>query len=62
MFNKVGDYLQPKTNKNETRAERRENARKAYKLAKKMRKDLAKDPALAEKLRQGTTTIKQPIK
>ena len=61
MFNKVGDFLQPRTNKNETRAERRENARKAYKLAKKMRRDLEKDPALAEKLRQGATTIKKPI-
>jgi len=60
MFNRVGDFLQPRTSKNET-AERRAYARKAYKLAKRMRKDLEKDPELAEKLRQGATTIKKPI-
>ena len=61
MFNRVGDFLQPRTSKNETRAERRAYARKAYKLAKRMRKDLEKDPELVEKLRQGATTIKKPI-
>ena len=45
MFNKVSDFLQPKEGK-ETRAERRENARKAYRLAKKMRKDLERNPEL----------------
>ena len=62
MFNKVGDFLQPKTNKNETRAERRENVPRLINLPKKCERDLEKDPALAEKLRQGATTIKEPIK
>ena len=52
MFNKVGDFLQSRS----------ENARKAYKLAKKMRKELEKDPELAKAVREGNKELKQPIK
>jgi|TARA_B110000285_G_C14926917_1_gene515451 hypothetical protein len=62
MFNKVGDFLQSRSENNESRAERRENARKAYKLAKKMRKELEKDPELAKAVREGNKELKQPIK
>tara|TARA_B100000989_G_scaffold290586_1_gene263935 strand:- start:1937 stop:2122 length:186 start_codon:yes stop_codon:yes gene_type:complete len=60
MFNKVSDFLQPKEGK-ETRAERRENARKAYRLAKKMRKDLERNPELKEKIRAGRASVEKPI-
>ena len=62
MFNKVGDFLQSRSENNESRAERRENARKAYKLEKKMRKELEKDPELAKAVREGNKELKQPIK
>ena len=60
MFNKVSDFLQPKEGK-ETRAERRENARKAYRLAKKMRKNLERNPELKEKIRAGRASVEKPI-
>ena len=60
MFNKVSDFLQPKEGK-ETRAERSENARKAYRLAKKMRKDLERNPELKEKIRAGRASVEKPI-
>ena len=60
MFNKVSDFLQPKEGK-ETRAERRETARKAYRLAKKMRKDLERNPELKEKIRAGRASVEKPI-
>ena len=60
MFNKVSDFLQPKEGK-ETRAERRENARQAYRLAKKMRKDLERNPELKEKIRAGRASVEKPI-
>ena len=60
MFNKVSVFLQPKEGK-ETRAERRENARKAYRLAKKMRKDLERNPELKEKIRAGRASVEKPI-
>ena len=50
MFNKVGDFLQPKTNKNETRAERRENARKAYKPCQKNAKGFSKRSCTGRKV------------
>jgi len=62
MFNKVGDFLQSRNENNEPRAQRRENARKAYKLAKKMRKELEKDPELAKAIRDGNQELKTPIK
>jgi hypothetical protein len=37
------DFMSPKENATDTRAERRKNARKAYKLAKKMEKDLIRE-------------------
>jgi hypothetical protein len=61
MFNKVGDFMQSKAENNESRAVRRENARKAYKMAKRMRKDLENDPEFAAKIRSGAETIKKPI-
>jgi hypothetical protein len=45
-FSKVGDFMSPKESGSDTRAQRREHARKAYKLAKKMRRDLLKQAEL----------------
>ena len=59
MFNKVGDFLQPKNKQKRNKSRTQRECSKAYKLAQKMRRDLEKDPALAEKLRQGATTIKE---
>lgn len=39
-FSSMRDFMSPKENAGDTRAERRKHARKAYKLAKKMEKDL----------------------
>tara|TARA_B110000305_G_scaffold229317_1_gene280173 strand:- start:736 stop:912 length:177 start_codon:yes stop_codon:yes gene_type:complete len=39
-FSSMRDFMSPKEGATDTRADRRSNARKAYKLAKKMEKDL----------------------
>jgi hypothetical protein len=44
-FSSMRDFMTPKENATDTRAERRAHARKAYKLAKKMEKDLARQVA-----------------
>ena len=41
-FSKIGDFMTPKQSQNETRAERRQLARAAYKIAKKSVKESKK--------------------